>query len=96
MADHIEAQKIIAALTPSIEEIINRKTKSCIRSKKMQVTTAYNAATRLIGVAEAFGSEILIPCATTLTGANVGSSVRVVWFSDDMSTAVALWPGSVV
>lgn len=96
MASNTEAQKIVDALRPSIEAMIKQSTASCIRSKKMQVTTAYNSSTKLIGVKEAFGNEIFIPCSSTLSSVTVGKSVRVVWYNDDMSTAVALWKGSVV
>lgn len=96
MAQNTEAQKIVEALRPSIEAMIDRRVSSCIRSKKMQVSTAYNSTTKLIGVTEAFGTEILIPCSTAITSAAVGKPVRVVWFNDDFSTAVALWPGTVV
>lgn len=85
---------VLEALKPHIKAIAAEQTASCVRSKKMDVTAAPNGS--VIGVQEAFGSEIQIPYSSALSGAAVGSSVRVVWFDNDMSTAVALYPGKVV
>ncbi|MEG1492144.1 MAG: hypothetical protein RR394_07810 [Oscillospiraceae bacterium] len=82
------------ALKPQVETLINQKTAACLRSKKMNISTA--PSNGIIGVSEAYGTEIKIPHSTALSGAAIGSSVRVVWMDNDFSTAVALWPGSVV
>lgn len=94
MQDASEAVKIWQALLPSIRAEIKRQTKTCIRAKKMNVTTAPNAQTGLMGVSEAFGSsELMIPYQSTLSNATVGTSVWVYWFFGDASTMVAMQKG---
>ena len=89
-----EALKIYQALQPMIRRDIAAQTKSCIRAAKMTVTVAPTGGK--IGVAEAYGETLTIPCSSMLEGVAVGNDVWVVWLMGNMSTMVALWPGSIV
>ena len=78
MADHSrEAQAIAEALRPMVMSWINENTKNCVRRRKMTVTTAPNGS--VIGVTEAYSSEIFIPYASSLANVSVGTSVWVEW-----------------
>lgn len=95
MSGSAEANDIWRALEPKVNAAIDQRAKNVIRSRRMNVTTA--AANGVLGVTEPFGAaEIFVPYSTALASVAVGSSVRVVWFDGNMSTAVALWTGSVV
>ncbi|MEG1758381.1 MAG: hypothetical protein RR235_08005 [Oscillospiraceae bacterium] len=90
-----DANRFYESLRPMLKASIKEQTKDCIRSKKLNVTTAPSGG--LIGLTEPFGSkEIFIPYSSALQSVAAGASVRVVWFGNDMSTAVALWTGNVV
>lgn len=82
-----EAMKIWSALKPMIDKQIEEKTKSCMRSKKMNVTVAPNGST--IGVAEPFGDTVQIPYLSSLSGAKVGDAVWVNWYFNNASTMIA-------
>ena len=83
-----EALKIWQALKPMIDSEIKQQTSSCVRSKKMKVTSPPNGVT--IGVAEPYGETHNIPYSSALNNANVGESVWVWWFFGNASTMIAL------
>lgn len=87
-----EALAIWAALRPMIDREITEKTRSCVRARKMTVTTAVNSGK--IGVAEAYGATIQLPYLSTLSPLPaVGDSVWVRYYMDDLSTAVIVSKG---
>ena len=92
MNDTNEAMKIWNALKPMVNRQIEEKTKSCVRAKKMTVTTAPNGS--VIGVAEPYGEEILIPYLSTLSGASVDDAVWVWYYFNNASTMIAMTMGS--
>lgn len=75
----MESVKIWKALKVMVDEEINRLTKDCVRRKKYTVTTAYDSTSQTIGVTEAFGEELFIPCLSTLSAVEVGTSVWCEW-----------------
>ena len=83
-----EALDIMAQMKPYILDWINNATSNCVRSKKMNVTVAPDGTT--IGVAEEYGNTIQIPYVSTLSGATVGTSVRVEWYYNSASTSIAV------
>ncbi len=88
MSDSVEAMKIWKALQPMIDSEIREKTKSCIRSKKMQVKVAPNGET--VGVSEPYGETVFqIPYRSFLQDCKVGDAVWVDWYFDNMSTMIA-------
>ena len=90
--DHTsEAQRIWRNLKPMIDEEIKKQTASCIRAKKMAVTSAPNGTT--IGVAEPFGNSIQIPYSSSLSGVSTGDAVWVWWFYGNASTMIAMTTG---
>ena len=86
-----EALKIWDALKPMIDKEIEAKTRSCIRAKKMLVTTAPNGT--VIGVAEPFGEEIMIPYSSSLSDAQVNDAVWVWYYFNNASTMIAMTTG---
>lgn len=82
-----EAVKIVNALKPFIKKWYDEWGRSCIRCKKMTVTTAPDNG--VIGVTDAFGSEIFIPFKSNLSSANVGNVVWCKWMFDNMQTLYA-------
>lgn len=92
MSDTNEAMKIWNALKPMVNRQIEEKTKSCVRAKKMTVTTAPNGS--VIGVAEPYGEEILIPYLSTLSGASVDDAVWVWYYFNNASTMIAMTMGN--
>lgn len=86
-----EALKIWDALKPMIDKEIEAKTRSCIRAKKMMVTTAPDGS--VIGVAEPFGQEILIPYSSSLSDAQVNDAVWVWYYFNNASTMIAMTTG---
>lgn len=82
-----EAVKIVNSLKPFVKKWFDEWGRSCIRCKKMTVTTAPSDG--LIGVTDAFGSEILIPHMSNLSSASVGDSVWCKWMFDNMQTLYA-------
>ena len=89
-----ESKKILDALAPPFHKLVDRWTSHCLRSKKMQVVTAYDPDTGLIGVKEAFGPTIYIPCSIKARYVPVGNCVRVLWYGNDASTMVAEYTGT--
>ena len=68
------------------------ETRSCVRARKMTVTTAVSGGK--IGVAEAYGATIQLPYLSTLSPLPaVGDSVWVRYYMDDLSTAVIVSKG---
>lgn len=89
MDDTNEALKIWDALKPMVDREIKEKTASCIRSKKMTVTSAPNGTT--IGVCEPFDTVTYrIPYSSAVSGAKVGDAVWVQWYFDNASTMIAM------
>lgn len=72
--------KIWEVLRPMIQKEIQRCTESCVKSKKMVVTTTYNATSKTVGVSEAFGNEIQVPVSGIINPNSliVGTAVWVV------------------
>lgn len=92
MDDTNEALKIWEALKPMVDREIKEKTASCIRSKKMTVTSAPNGST--IGVCEPFDTvSYNIPYSSAVKGASVGDAVWVQWYFDNASTMIAVCYG---
>lgn len=80
-----------------VDNEIDKRTRSCCRMKSMVVSSAYDSATQLVGVKEAFGREISIPvCATVDTNKlSVGTAVWVLAPYGSMSNAMVFMLGSV-
>lgn len=92
MDDTNEALKIWDALKPMVDREIKERTASCIRSKKMTVTSAPNGTT--IGVCEPFDTVTYnIPYSSAVKGAQVGDAVWVQWYFDNASTMIAVCYG---
>lgn len=87
--------KIWNALEPLIKREIERQTRSCQRMKSMTVSTAYNGSSGLVGVKEAFGSEIFLPVMSTMDKSRlvVGASVWVCMPYSSMSNAIVMMMG---
>lgn len=87
--------KIWNALEPLIKREIERQTRSCQRMKSMTVSTAYNGSSGLVGVKEAFGSEIFLPVMSTVDKSRlvVGASVWVCMPYSSMSNAIVMMMG---
>lgn len=89
MPDNVEALKIWSAMLPMIDAEIDRKTKSCVRTKKMIVKSAPNGTT--IGVAEPFDdATIHIPYSFAVADARVNDAVWVQWYFNNASTMLAI------
>ena len=86
-----EAQKIWNALRVMVDAEIDKRTASCVRSRKMTVMSAPNGST--IGVAEPFGQTVNIPYSSALANVKVGDTVWVDWKFDNASTMVAMATG---
>lgn len=69
-----DALDIWNALRPMIDKEIERRTMGMVQRRKAKVTTA--PANSLIGVTEAFGTEIFVPYVSSMANAQVGD---VVW-----------------
>ena len=83
-----EAVKIVNALKPFVKKWFDEWGRSCIRCKKMTVTTA--PSNGVIGVTDAFSeTEIFIPYMSNLSSASVGSVVWCKWTSNNMQTLYA-------
>lgn len=92
MSNTDEALKIWNALKPMIDREIKAKTDSCVRAKKMLVTTAPNET--VIGVTEPYGTEIFVPYSSEIATSQVGDTVWVWYFYNNASTMIALTFGS--
>lgn len=86
-----EAQKIWNALRVMVDAEIDKRTASCVRSRKMTVMSAPNGST--IGVAEPFGQTVNIPYSSALSNVKVGDTVWVDWKFGNASTMVAMATG---
>ena len=85
-----EAVKIANALQPFVKSWYKEWNRSCVRSKRMTVTTAPDSSTGLIGVTEGCSDgECMIPYTIQCATANVGDSVICCWNYDNMQTLYA-------
>lgn len=85
-----EAVKIANAFKPFWKKWIKEWGRSCVRSKKMTVTTAPSILTGLIGVTDAFSdTECMIPFQMDVCNASVGDTVWVRWMYDNQQTMYA-------
>lgn len=87
-----EALKIWNALKPMVNRQIEDKTRSCVRAKKMSVTTAPSGG--LVGVTEPFCDEIFVPYSSALSDLKVGDAVWVWYFFNNASTMIVLSRGN--
>ncbi len=86
--NNTEAVKIANALKPFVKNWFNEWGQSCMRSKKMTVTTAPNGS--VIGVTDAFSdTEIFIKYMSSCANAIVGDTVWCNWMYDNMQTLYA-------
>jgi len=86
--NNTEAIKIANALKPFVKNWFDEWGQSCVRSKKMTVTTAPNGS--IIGVKDAFSdTEIFIKYMSSCSNAVVGDTVWVKWMYDNMQTLFA-------
>ena len=87
--------KIWQTLQPMVRKEVAKGTESSVKSKKMVVTTAFNAATKTVGVKEAFGKEIQVPVAGTINPSSltVGTAVWVVALHGSWSNAMVWMRG---
>ena len=89
-----EAVAIANALKPTVEQWMDDRERNCVRAKKMTVTAAKDAQ-GMIEVREAFDSaSYKIPVTYSLGSVQPGDVVWCVWLFNDLSTMVALWPGT--
>ena len=84
MSNSEEALKIWKALKPMVNRLIEEKTRSCVRAKKMSVSS--NPTENGVGVKEPYGQEFVIPYSTDMTTIRKGDSVWAYWYSDNAST----------
>ena len=96
MSDGSEALAVWDALRPKIEQLIDEKTRSAVRKKKMNLTSI-NTTNRTVTVYDGINASqsITVPYRA---GSGVdklvsGNSVLVEWIGDDISTAVAVAQG---
>lgn len=82
--------KIWQTLQPMVRKEVASGTESSVKSKKMVVTTAYNAAAKTVGVTEAFGQEIQIPVSGSVNpdSLTVGTAVWVAALHGSWSNAI--------
>lgn len=87
--------KIWQTLQPMVRKEVAKGTESSVKSKKMVVTTAFNTATKTVGVKEAFGKEIQVPVAGTINPSSltVGTAVWVVALHGSWSNAMVWMRG---
>jgi hypothetical protein len=85
-----EAVKIVNALKPFWKKWTKEWGRSCVRSKKMTVSTAPSTLSGLIGVKDAFSdTECMIPFQGNVANAQVGDTVWVKWMYDNQQTMYA-------
>lgn len=82
-----EIREFWAALSPKIRQSVQSMTRNCVRRERYDVSTVPNGET--IGVRQPYGSEIFLPYAPTVAGAEVGNTVIVEW-RESLSTGVAV------
>jgi hypothetical protein len=86
--NNTEAVKIANALKPFAKKWFDEWGQSCVRSKKMTVSTAPNGS--VIGVTDAFSdTEIFIKYMSSCSNAVVGDTVWCKWMFDNMQTLYA-------
>ena len=91
MSNTDEALKIWNALKPMIDRQIEAKTRSCVRARKMTVTTAPDGS--VLGVTEPWGAETFIPYSSALSGVQEGEAVWVWYFYNNASSMIAMAKG---
>ena len=85
-----EAVKIANAFKPFWKKWAKEWGRSCVRSKKMTVSTAPSLADGVIGVTDAFSdTECMIPFKMDVANAVVGDTVWVKWMFDNQQTMYA-------
>lgn len=84
------------ALKPKIRQLIHEETKSAVRSKKMNISSIDTTA-QTVTVYEAANPDttITVPyrAGNGIESLTAGQSVLVEWTYEDISTAVAAYPG---
>lgn len=86
--NNTEAVKIANALKPFAKKWFDEWGKSCLRSKKMTVSTAPNGT--VIGVKDAFSdTEMFVKYMAECSSAQVGDTVWCKWMYDNMQTLYA-------
>ena len=86
--NNTEAVKIANALKPFAKKWFDEWGQSCVRSKKMTVSTAPNGD--VIGVTDAFSdTEVFIKYMSSCSNAKVGDTVWCKWMYDNMQTLYA-------
>ena len=87
-----EALKIWNALKPMVDKLIEEKTHSCVRARKMTVTTLPDGS--VIGVTDPYSDEIFVPYSSFLSNVQIGDAVWVWYFYGSASTMIALTTGN--
>ena len=88
-----EAVKIVNALKPVIKHWFDEWARSCVRAKKMTVTTAPDGD--VIGVTDAFGdTELFVRYEPACQYASPGENVWCEWYFDNMATLHATKMGN--
>lgn len=86
--NNTEAVKIANALKPFAKKWFDEWGQSCVRSKKMTVSTAPNGS--VIGVKDAFSdTEVFVKYMSSCSKAVVGDTVWCKWMYDNMQTLYA-------
>lgn len=95
MADQNGTFALFKKIKHLIDSEIDDRTRSFCRTRKMTVTTAYNAGTQLVGVSEAVGKEIKIPVfgSVDVSKLKVGTAVWVFAPYSSMSNAIVFMIG---
>ena len=89
-----EAVKIANALKPMFKTWFDEWARSCVRVKKMTVSTA--PSNGIVGVKDAFSDkEIFAKYTPSVANANVGDTVWCRWYFDNMQTLYASDMGNV-
>ena len=84
-----DALDIWNALRPMIDKEIERRTMGMVQRRKAKVTTA--PANSLIGVTEAFGTEIFVPYVSSMENAQVGDVVWVEFMYGATNSFVSMY-----
>ena len=95
MAENVSL-KIWDALRPMVDKEIENRTRNCARMETGVITTAYNSATKTVGVTKSFSREIQLPVYSNLdTGKlTVGTSVWVLVPYSSWSNAIVFMGGN--
>ena len=92
MSEVDEALKIWDALKPMVDRQIESQTRTCVRARKMSITTAPNGTT--VGVTRPYDSEIFVPYSSSLDTAQVGDTAWVWYYMNNASTMIACATGA--